>query len=250
MNANTPCGVREAELGGGSTSNDHGGTAYLAPDATAVTGLRSHDDLVASCARLLTTTDVSRRRLERDLQAQIEQLVTAVLELRAIADATPSPERLRTRLSGTSVILRSSTEELQKIARALTPPVLSRFDLRSALGSLARRSPIPVETDVRYSGRLADTIELIIYHAVSEAIDNAVLHAQASSVRVNLAVVNDTLQLSTHDDGVGGAEPAQRAGLINLRDRVQMLGGTLTLLSPVGVGTSLFISVPSGESST
>ena len=87
-------------------------------------------------------------------------------------------------------------------------------------------------------------MEAAAYYVVSEALTNAVKYANATVIHVDLDVNDATLRLSIDDDGVGGADPALGSGIIGLIDRVEALGGKLTLRSPLGEGTSLVIELP------
>jgi len=82
------------------------------------------------------------------------------------------------------------------------------------------------------------------YYVVSEVFTNAVKHARATFVRVTVEQVHGTLRLSIRDDGVGGADPARGSGLIGLFDRVEPMGGTIHIDSPLGAGTAIFVSLP------
>ena len=79
------------------------------------------------------------------------------------------------------------------------------------------------------------------YYAVSEALTNATKHAHASVVRVAVEERDDRLRLSVRDDGAGGADPARGSGLIGLKDRIEALGGTFSVHSPAGGGTTVFL---------
>jgi signal transduction histidine kinase len=109
---------------------------------------------------------------------------------------------------------------------------------------LARRSAVPVELDVHTERRLPQHLEVAAYYVVSEALTNAAKHAHASVVYVELEARDAIVRLAIHDDGVGGADPAQGSGLVGLSDRVEALGGTLQVISPACSGTSLLIEIP------
>jgi signal transduction histidine kinase len=81
---------------------------------------------------------------------------------------------------------------------------------------------------------------------VSEAMANAAKHAQASVIEVNLDVdaAAEVLRLLIRDDGVGGADPSRGSGLVGLKDRVEAIGGTLSVRSHPGEGTALFVELP------
>jgi signal transduction histidine kinase len=214
--------------------------------ALAIANAQSRAELAASRARVVTAADETRRRIERDLHDGTQQrLVSLGLELRA-AEAMVSPEQteLRTQLSNTAKGLAGALEDLQEISRGIHPAILSRGGLGPALKTLARRSPVPVELEVRLDGRLPQSLEAAAYYVVSEALTNAAKHARASEVQVEARAGDDWIELSVQDDGVGGADPGQGSGLIGLKDRVEALGGELAVTSPAGGGASLRARIP------
>jgi signal transduction histidine kinase len=103
---------------------------------------------------------------------------------------------------------------------------------------------VRTELDVGGIGRLPQPVEAAAYYVVSEALTNAAKHANATIVRVDLAVKDATLCLCITGDGDGGADPARGSGIIGLIDRVEAPGGKLTLRSPPGEGTALVIELP------
>jgi signal transduction histidine kinase len=214
--------------------------------ATAIANAESRAELTASRARVVAAADETRRRIERDLHDGTQQrLVSLGLELRAAeAAAPPELNELREQLSRTARGLAGAVEDLQELSRGLHPAILSRGGLGPALRMLARRSAIPVELDIGITGRMAQRIEIAAYYIASEALTNATKHAHASVVHVVVAQQDPVLRLAIRDDGVGGADPGQGSGLIGLRDRVEVLGGRIDIVSPVGGGTSLLVSIP------
>jgi signal transduction histidine kinase len=97
---------------------------------------------------------------------------------------------------------------------------------------------------VRTDDRFPERVEVAAYYVASEALTNAAKHARASSVELRVDCRDGRLMLSVHDDGVGGADPSRGSGLIGLTDRVEALGGTISLRSPTGAGTSLHVQLP------
>jgi signal transduction histidine kinase len=134
--------------------------------------------------------------------------------------------------------------DLQELSRGLHPAILAKGGLQPALTVLARRSAIPVELDVTLRGRLPQHLEVTIYYVVSEALTNATKHAFASVVRVCLSASDGVIRVSVRDDGVGGADASCGSGLIGLTDRVEALGGKLSITSPAQGGTSLLVELP------
>jgi signal transduction histidine kinase len=140
--------------------------------------------------------------------------------------------------------LSDAVDELRELSRGIHPAILSEGGLGPALKALARRSAVPVELEVAVADRLPEPVEVAAYYVVSEALANAAKHAQASVVQVEAHTAAGSLHLRVRDDGAGGAEVGPGSGLIGLTDRVQALGGTITVTSPPGDGTTLQVELP------
>jgi signal transduction histidine kinase len=140
--------------------------------------------------------------------------------------------------------LAGALEELQEISRGIHPAILTQGGLAPALKTLARRSAVPVDLEMRADTRLPEPVKVAVYYVVSEALTNAAKHAGASAVHVAVEAHDGVLDVSIRDDGCGGADPTRGSGLIGLADRVDALGGTIEVASPVGQGTTLLITLP------
>ena len=116
--------------------------------------------------------------------------------------------------------------------------------LRPALRVLARRSAVPVRVDVQVAGRLPEPVETAAYYAVSEALTNVAKYAHASAAEVEVAVGDGVLRVDVRDDGRGGADFGRGSGLLGLKDRVEALGGWISLQSAAGAGTIMQIALP------
>ena len=213
---------------------------------TAISNADTRTELAASRARVVTAADRTRRQLERDLHDGIQQrLVSLGLKARAIETMTPRPPgELRDELSILVDGLSTALEELREIAHGIHPAVLSEAGLGSALKMLARRSAVPVELELNLGPRPAEPIEVAAYYVASEALTNAAKHAQASVVEMRIDGCHGALTLSIRDDGKGGADPSRGSGIVGLKDRVEALGGTISVLSPPGQGTTLRVQLP------
>jgi len=135
-------------------------------------------------------------------------------------------------------------DELREISHGIHPAILSEAGLGPALEALARRSAVPVELDLNLGQRLAERVEAAGYYIASEAITNVAKHARASVITMRVDGCDGALILSISDDGVGGADPSRGSGIIGLNDRVEALGGTISMLSPPGHGTALHVQLP------
>jgi signal transduction histidine kinase len=213
--------------------------------ATAISNAVGRAELAASRARIVATADETRRRIERNLHDGLQQrLVTLALELRGVREAAPPRQALLAELSRVETEIVSALDELREISRGIHPAILSEGGLAPALRALAGRAAIPVELEVPVKERLPEPVEVAAYYVASEALTNAVKHAGAARVRVVVELRSGTLHLSISDDGAGGAVPARGSGLIGLRDRVEAIGGTIIVESPVGAGTSVRVALP------
>ena len=222
------------------------GATFTELAATAIANAENRSELAASRARIVTASDETRRRIERDLHDGTQQrLVSLGLNLRlAESNVPPDLDEPRRAIGQVAAELDGVIDELREISRGIHPAILSEGGLGPALRTLARRSAIPVVLGHVVDHRLPEPIEVAAYYVVSEALTNATKHANASQVDVEAAARDGSLRLSIRDDGVGGAEPAGGSGLVGLRDRVEALGGSIDLASPPGHGTQLVVQLP------
>ena len=213
--------------------------------ATAVANAQSRAELMTSRARIVAASDETRRRIERDLHDGAQQrLVALALRLRMAADPSTERGEPRTEMAAAAAELMGVVDELREISRGIHPAILSKAGLRPALRALGRRSVVPVELDVRVDGRLSESVEVGVYYVVSEMLANAEKHACASVVEVSAEAADGMLRVRVRDDVVGGADPARGSGLLGLKDRIEALGGTFAVHSPVGRGTMVTCEVP------
>ena len=213
---------------------------------TAIANTQSRTELSASRARIVAAADETRRRLERDLHDGIQQrLVSLALKARTIEAMTPQPAgEIQGELSLLADGLGTAMDELREISHGIHPAILSEAGLGPALEALARRSAVPVDLDLTLGQRLGEHVEAAGYYIASEAITNVAKHARASVITMRVDGCDGALVLSISDDGVGGADPGRGSGIIGLKDRVEALGGTISMLSPPGHGTALHVQLP------
>jgi signal transduction histidine kinase len=218
----------------------------------AIANAEARAALAASRARIVAAADEARRRIERDLHDGAQQrLVTLALQLRAAQAMAPSgTDALVRQLDEVAAGMEAALEELREIARGIHPAVLAQGGLCPALGTLARRCPVPVDLRVQVADRLPGPVETAAYYVVSEALTNTARHADAATVRVEVTADENTLRVCVRDDGRGGADVGRGSGLTGLRDRVEALSGKVTLVSPPGGGTALEVSIPLAQGPT
>jgi len=218
--------------------------------ATSLANTQSRAELSASRARIVAAADETRRRLERDLHDGIQQrLVWLALKAQMIQEMTPRPpDNIQRELSLLADGLFTALDELREISHGIHPAVLSGAGLGPALEALARRSAVPVELDLNLGSPLDQQVEAAAYYTASEALANTAKHAQATVIDLRVQGDDSALILSIRDDGIGGADPSRGSGITGLKDRVEALGGTISVLSPPGHGTTLHVRLPAGPS--
>jgi signal transduction histidine kinase len=194
----------------------------------------------ASRRRLLDANDEERRvlrtQLDGDLGQRLDELEATLTESPALAD----------RASVAAIIsqLGETRAEMAAIADGIHPHLLKTSGLTGAVRELARRSAIPVEiaAEPSLTGDLAT--EAALYFVCSEALSNATKHARAASISIRLGRSGDDLVAEIEDDGVGGADPGRGSGLAGLRDRVEALGGSISVADRATGGTRVVASIP------
>jgi signal transduction histidine kinase len=221
-------------------------TKFVELLATAIVNAENRNELLASSARIVAAVDEARRRIEHSLNTGPQRRLTALgAELRDTqAIVAPEQAQLRAQLARTVKGVDSVLDDLKEISHGLHPTALARSDLRHALESLTERSEVPARLDIQVDRPLPDHVQVALYYTVSEALTNVAKYSRASVVHIALRQEHGTLRLRIDDDGVGGADPARGSGLAGLKDRIESLGGTIEVISPVGAGTTLDVDLP------
>jgi signal transduction histidine kinase len=124
------------------------------------------------------------------------------------------------------------------------PSILAEGGIAPALRTLARRSVVPVELELNADGRLPEQIEVAAYYVVSESLTNIAKHAHATVARLSATLDSSGLRIRVTDDGRGGADTTAGSGLIGLQDRVEAVGGSLSISSLAGSGTAVAAIFP------
>ena len=217
---------------------------FAALAAVAITNAENKAKLTASRARVVATADETRRRLQRDVHDGAQQrLVQTVITLKLGRDAAAKGEPAADLINEALRHAERANAQLRELVHGILPASLSRAGLRSGLESLIADITTPV--DLEFSApRLPAETETTAYFIVAEALANVVKHAAASQARVRININDLSLIVEVSDDGVGGADATRGSGLTGLQDRVDAAGGTLTITSDLGGGTTLRASLP------
>jgi signal transduction histidine kinase len=203
------------------------------------------EELKESRLRVIEAADAERRRLERNLHDGAQQgLATLAVELAMLDELLEAHPEARQLLEQAQNDLADSLEELRELARGIHPAVLTDHGLAVALEALAERTTVPIQLEVELEERLPEPIEVAGYYVIAECLANVAKYAQASQVSVAVHRSNDEVVIEVRDDGIGGASQARGSGLRGLADRVEALGGTVAVSSPVGRGTRVRTKIP------
>jgi PAS domain S-box-containing protein len=203
--------------------------------------VRAEEALQASRARLIEVADEERKRIQRNLHDGAQQRLTGVLlTLGRVREAPADRAEL---LDQAIDELAGGLQDIRELASGLHPPVLAERGLGAALQALALAAPVPVELLALPDAPLPEPIEATAYYVVAESVANVHKHAHATAIAVRVSRTVDTVFVEVTDDGVGGADD-EGSGLRGLADRVEALGGNLTVESPAGGGTRLAAAIP------
>jgi signal transduction histidine kinase len=206
------------------------------------------DELQHSRERLITAQDSARRTLERNLHDGAQQnLIALKLKIALVKNlARTDPQRAQAALDDLTSETNEAIETLRELARGLYPPILAQEGLAAAIKAQAARLAIPVEVDAETLPRYAQETEASVYFCVLEALQNVAKHSGASKALVKLEQSDDRLIFSISDDG-RGLDPAKArsgSGMQNMRDRVEVLGGELSVDAAPGKGTQVRGAIP------
>lgn len=188
----------------------------------------------ASRRRLLNVADAERITLAQRIDADVRG---PLLRASALLHALPDPGDLPGRLS-------DALRVVEDFGRGVRHPgVLDEQGLAAALAEIVTSIPIPV--DVKISPhRLPGPVEAASYLIVAETLTNMVKHAKAARAGVSVIPDSSVVIITVRDDGIGGAELVGGSGLAGLRDRADVLGGSLVVISPAGSGTTVTARIP------
>ena len=209
------------------------------------------EDLRASRQRLVAAQDEERRRLERNLHDGAQQQLVALsvglgLARRTASQDPATTDQMLERLQGD---VGDALENLRDLARGVIAPLLEHEGLAAAIGAQARRSTLPVRVESDGIGRYPQEVETAVYFCTLEALQNAAKYAQPQEVVVRLREEGGELIFTVRDDGRGFDQSKTKlgSGLQNMSDRLEALGGDLSVRSVPGGGTTVEgrVSVPS-----
>ncbi len=231
-------------------------------DERLISVLAAHAAIAIENARLFEASrELSvieeRNRLARELHDSMTQnLFSLTLTAEAASELVHAdPARAEAEIDRIRALARDTQAELRSLIFELRPPQLEADGLvatiRKDLEVLGRAHGLKADLRVHGTPELDSTVEVELYRIVQEALNNALRHAKADTVEVELDAREGVITIIVRDDGVG-FDPSARAirerrlGLTSMRERAERLGGTFRVESSPGAGTTVSVEVPGG----
>ena len=201
--------------------------------------------------RAVAAQETERRHLARELHDETGQALTSILLGLAAAEQAGSPAEVHAALGELRTLVVETLQDVRRLAVELRPKALDDFGLEPALRRLGQSVRESAELDVQVEARLGVVrlpaeVETAVYRIVQEALTNVVKHADAQHVSIVLTRKNGVVSVVIEDDGQG-FEPGRagdRLGLTGMRERVELLDGSLLVDSSPGRGTTLVFELP------
>jgi len=208
---------------------------------------------------LVRAQEEERRRLARELHDGAGQTLTSLLVRLKTLEKKESSSDLAPTLKGMEDIVSQIIEQIRRLSYRLRPAALEEFGLSTALETLmqetAQNSDLKVSCACNIEDiKLPEEVEVTLYRITQEGLTNVLRHASAAEVRLELKSVKEGIQLCIEDDGIGFSpanlpgEPGKRhLGLVSMRERAEMLGGTLDVYTAPQEGTTIRVFIPLQE---
>lgn len=221
--------------------------------------VRSSSERLKNLARkLVDIQETDRYTIARELHDEAGQALSSLkLSLRQLEHDPECPAHMRQRLQELKDVVDGVQEELHRLAMDLRPVALDRLGLVAALEQLSH-SMNTEWLSIRFKAvglggeLLPKDLEIALYRIVQEALTNVIHHAQASHIGILLELIDSKVKIFVEDDGIGFdvnlLSEIDRLGLVGMRERAEMFGGTLTVESSSGKGTAVIVEVPIGHS--
>lgn len=220
----------------------------------------THAELRQLARQALCDQEDTRKEISRELHDTVAQTLAAInAHLAALSKTTRADEgALRRRIARTQQLVERSVEVVHRYARDLRPALLDNLGLIPALHSYMREFTARTGVPIRFSAcagveKLASLKRTVLYRVAQEALTNVARHALATGVVVGITRDANQVTLVVEDNGVSfdpaddSAARRQRLGLVGMRERVEMLGGTLRIESAPGRGTRVCATIPGRE---
>ena len=202
--------------------------------------------------RAVQAQEAERRRLARELHDETGQALTSILLGLAAVERAETAEAARVAAGDLRELVVETLQNVRRLAVELRPSALDDFGLEPALRRLGQTvkesGALDVQVETRLgSERLLPEVETAVYRIVQEALTNVVKHASAQRVSIVVTRMPEKVMVLIEDDGSGfdpDVGPGQGLGLLGMRERVQLLDGSLAIDAQHGSGTTLAVELP------
>ncbi|MDR2236751.1 MAG: histidine kinase [Chryseobacterium sp.] len=206
---------------------------------------------ISTLTALLQGQEQERGRLARDLHDGLGGLLSGTKLQLSYLDPHQS-ETIEAGISKSITQIDGAVEELRRVAHNLMPDLLMKYGLEAAIQEFASRmsgSGLHIHTElINYSNTLSEEKQLILYRIIQELVNNAIKHAGASEIIIQISEEEEVLNLTVEDDGRGfdrnSLDVRKTAGFHNIESRVQFLKGTMNITSELNIGTSIELQIP------
>jgi signal transduction histidine kinase len=206
---------------------------------------RQAEEVAASRRRLQLAADDERSRLAHRLQSGAEARLARLADHLGGSVVEIDDVSVRPHLIAAVGELEPVLDELRDLEQGLHPRELSQ-GLAYAVAALIARFPVATTQQIT-TERCDPEVEAAAYFICAEALTNVFKHAAATRAHIEVAAANGGLRVMVTDDGRGGADPTSGTGLVGLADRIEALGGGLTVQSPPGSGTRILADIPGSQ---
>jgi signal transduction histidine kinase len=203
------------------------------------------EELTQSRAGAVEAAETQLRRIERDLHDGAQARLVALGMNIGLAEQQleKDPAKAQEHLAEARKAAGAALQELRDLARGIHPPILADRGLDAAIRALTAHAAVPVSVDVELAERPPAAVETAAYFVAAESLANALKHAQASRIDIDVQKRDDALVVRVLDDGRGGVSE-DGGGLHGLRQRVEALDGSLRIASPEGGPTVIEAVLP------
>ena len=206
---------------------------------------------ISTLTALLEGQEQERGRLARDLHDGLGGLLSGTKHQLSYLDPHQS-ENIEEGISKSIKQIDGAVEELRRVAHNLMPDLLVKYGLEVAIQEFASRisnSALDIHTEfINYRNSLSEEKQLIIYRIIQELVNNAIKHADASEIIIQVSQEENVLNLTVEDNGKGfdhkSLNVKKTAGFHNIESRVQFLKGTMNIMSELNIGTSIELQIP------
>jgi light-regulated signal transduction histidine kinase (bacteriophytochrome) len=207
--------------------------------------------------RTVLEQEAERQRIARELHDSLGQYLTVMrMDLESIGRDAQASVAIRQRVEKLKSLTTDVGQEVNQLAWEIRPTALDDLGLQTAIQQFLEeweeRSSLKFELHLALNERrLPAPIETALYRALQEAVRNVVKHAEATQIGVILEANSNEVRLIVEDDGKGFlwdgegvAQPPDRLGLLGMRERLALVGGSLEVETSPGAGTTLLVHVP------